>query len=319
MFINTKKHISRRTILRGSGGILALPLLEAMIPASTALAQTAATPKPRFVGCFVPHGAAPGYWVPKTEGKLEAELPFNWKPLEPFANQTVIMSGSAFPLGGAASGRDGSRPLGGRGVHVRGQTQEDRRRRHSRGHDHRSDHRAKDRRGKPDAVHAARGRGPGRELEQLRRGLQLHLHQHDLVVVADRSAADGTESAGGVRAHVRRRQFRRAARRAAQAGSQHSGFPDGQHVPPAHGSRRHRPQPAGPVHRGRPRDRAPAAHRHGGFDGRADRHERAGGRSANLRRTHQAAVRFDGAGLPGRHYARGHAAVCARSYRPDLS
>ena len=105
MFINTKKHISRRTILRGSGGILALPLLEAMIPASTALAQTAATPKPRFVGCFVPHGAAPGYWVPKTEGKLEAELPFNWKPLEPFANQTVIMSGlhsrSAEPPPGA--------------------------------------------------------------------------------------------------------------------------------------------------------------------------------------------------------------------------
>ncbi len=105
MFINTKKHISRRKILRGSGGILALPLLEAMIPASTVLAQTAATPKPRFVGCFVPHGAAPGYWVPKTEGKLAAELPFNWKPLEPFVNQTVIMSGlhsrSAEPPPGA--------------------------------------------------------------------------------------------------------------------------------------------------------------------------------------------------------------------------
>ena len=104
MFI-TKKHISRRTILRGSSGILALPLLEAMIPASTALAQTAATPKPRFVGCFVPHGAAPGYWVPATEGKLGAELPFNWKPLEPFVNQTVIMSGlhsrSAEPPPGA--------------------------------------------------------------------------------------------------------------------------------------------------------------------------------------------------------------------------
>ena len=63
MFI-TKKHISRRTILRGGGAALALPLLDAMIPAATALAQTAATPKPRFVGCFVPHGMAPGYWVP---------------------------------------------------------------------------------------------------------------------------------------------------------------------------------------------------------------------------------------------------------------
>ena len=74
MFI-TKKHISRRTILRGAAATLALPLLDAMIPASTALAQTAATPKPRFVGCFVPHGVAPGYWVPETEGALEAALP----------------------------------------------------------------------------------------------------------------------------------------------------------------------------------------------------------------------------------------------------
>jgi hypothetical protein len=101
----TKKHISRRTVLRGAGATLALPLLDAMIPASTALAQTAATPKPRFVGCFVPHGMAPGYWVPGAEGKLEATLPFNWKPLEPFVNQTVIMSGlhsrSAEPPPGA--------------------------------------------------------------------------------------------------------------------------------------------------------------------------------------------------------------------------
>jgi hypothetical protein len=104
MFI-TKKHLSRRTVLRGAGAALALPLLDAMIPAHTALAQTAATPKPRFVGCFVPHGMAPGYWVPATEGPLEATLPFNWKPLEPFRSSTVIMSGlhsrSAEPPPGA--------------------------------------------------------------------------------------------------------------------------------------------------------------------------------------------------------------------------
>src|SRR5437870_3266320 len=104
MFI-TKKHMSRRTILRGAGSVLALPLIDAMIPASTALAQTAAAGKPRFVGCFVPHGMAPGYWVPAKEGALEATLPFNWKPLEPFVNQTVIMSGlhsrSAEPPPGA--------------------------------------------------------------------------------------------------------------------------------------------------------------------------------------------------------------------------
>jgi hypothetical protein len=101
----TKKHMSRRTVLRGAGSVLALPLLDAMIPAGVALAQTAANPKPRFVGCFVPHGMAPGYWVPEKEGALEATLPFNWKPLEPFRAQTVILSGlhsrSAEPPPGA--------------------------------------------------------------------------------------------------------------------------------------------------------------------------------------------------------------------------
>jgi Protein of unknown function (DUF1552) len=104
MFI-TKKHISRRTVLKGSGVALALPFLEAMVPASTLLAQTAAMPKPRFVGCFVPHGMAPGYWVPSAEGPLDAALPFNWKPLEPFRDRTVILSGlhsrSAEPPPGA--------------------------------------------------------------------------------------------------------------------------------------------------------------------------------------------------------------------------
>ena len=103
--IITKKHISRRTVLRGIGATLALPFLDSMVPAATAMAQTAASPKPRFVGCFVPHGAAPGYWVPSTEGPLAAELPFNYKPLEPFRKQTVLFSGlhsrSAEPPPGA--------------------------------------------------------------------------------------------------------------------------------------------------------------------------------------------------------------------------
>ena len=56
----TKKHIARRMFLRGAGVTLALPLLDSMIPAQTPLAKTAATPKSRFAGIFVPHGAAPG-------------------------------------------------------------------------------------------------------------------------------------------------------------------------------------------------------------------------------------------------------------------
>jgi hypothetical protein len=64
-----------------------------MVPAVTALAQTAlADPKPRFVGCFVPHGMAPGYWVPNTEG-TGFDFPFCFKPLEPYRDHVTILSG----------------------------------------------------------------------------------------------------------------------------------------------------------------------------------------------------------------------------------
>ena len=61
MFI-TKKSLSRRTVLRGLGTTLALPLLEAMVPALTLTAQTAANPIKRFGAIFVPLGERPGYW-----------------------------------------------------------------------------------------------------------------------------------------------------------------------------------------------------------------------------------------------------------------
>jgi hypothetical protein len=59
MFL-TKKHLSRRTVLKGAGVSLALPLLDAMIPAATALAQTAASPKMRMGFFYIPHGAIMG-------------------------------------------------------------------------------------------------------------------------------------------------------------------------------------------------------------------------------------------------------------------
>src|ERR1043165_8342715 len=59
MFL-TKKHLSRRTVLKGAGATLALPLLDAMIPAATALAQTAAVPKMRMGFFYLPHGAIMG-------------------------------------------------------------------------------------------------------------------------------------------------------------------------------------------------------------------------------------------------------------------
>jgi hypothetical protein len=68
MFI-TKKHLSRRTVLRGAGAALALPLLDAMIPANTALAQTAAAPKLRLGFVYVPHGIVFDKYAPADVGK----------------------------------------------------------------------------------------------------------------------------------------------------------------------------------------------------------------------------------------------------------
>ena len=92
MFI-AKKHIQRRTLLKGAGVALGLPLLDAMFPAATALAQATAAPPRRFFAGFVPHGAAPGYWVPEKEGRLPPELPFTWKPLEPYRDSLTILTG----------------------------------------------------------------------------------------------------------------------------------------------------------------------------------------------------------------------------------
>ncbi len=92
MMFLTKKHISRRAILRGAGVALALPLLDSMLPAQTPLRKSAVNPKTRFVGIFVPHGMAPGYWIPKIEGK-GFDFPFILQPLEPFRERIVVLSG----------------------------------------------------------------------------------------------------------------------------------------------------------------------------------------------------------------------------------
>jgi len=88
-----KKHIPRRTFLKTAGCTLALPLLDAMVPASTALAATAAAPKPRFVGIFFPHGMAPGHWEPGVEGALPAKLPYILEGLEKVRAHTTVLSG----------------------------------------------------------------------------------------------------------------------------------------------------------------------------------------------------------------------------------
>lgn len=91
MFI-TKKHLSRRTVLKGAGVTLALPFLDAMAPAATAMAQTAATPKLRAGFFYIPHGAIMGNtahgpemdrWTPSGSG-ADFKLSEIMQPLEPF-------------------------------------------------------------------------------------------------------------------------------------------------------------------------------------------------------------------------------------------
>ena len=91
MFI-TKKYLSRRTFLRGAGVTVGLPLLDAMVPAWTALAQTAASPKPHMGFMYLPHGAIMEQWTPATEGS-GFELTPILKPFAPFQKQLTIISG----------------------------------------------------------------------------------------------------------------------------------------------------------------------------------------------------------------------------------
>ena len=91
MFI-TKKHLSRRAMLRGAGAAISLPLLDAMIPAGTALAQTAAKPAPRMGFIYFPHGAIIKAWSPAETGSSFTMSPI-LKPLEPFRSHLTIVSG----------------------------------------------------------------------------------------------------------------------------------------------------------------------------------------------------------------------------------
>src|SRR4026208_1886696 len=94
MFL-TKKSLPRRIFLRGMGATAALPLLEAMVPAFTALAQTAANPTRRFGAAYIPHGVVMDRWTPPTESTFEFTPIL--KPLEPFAIQVVVVSNLTRP------------------------------------------------------------------------------------------------------------------------------------------------------------------------------------------------------------------------------
>ena len=114
MFL-TKKHLSRRTILRGVGASLALPLLDSMVPAQTPLAKTAASPRSRLCCIEMVHGSAGStvdgsnkhYWSPEKEG-ADFEFTQTLEPLAPLRNYITIISGTDLrPAGAFADAEEG--------------------------------------------------------------------------------------------------------------------------------------------------------------------------------------------------------------------
>jgi hypothetical protein len=86
--------LPRRTFLRGAGATVALPLLEAMVPALTAMAKTAAAPPVRFGAVYVPHGVILDQWDPVTVGTGFEFTPI-LKPLESFKDSMVVVTNLA--------------------------------------------------------------------------------------------------------------------------------------------------------------------------------------------------------------------------------
>jgi hypothetical protein len=93
MFI-TKMHLPRRTVLRGLGATIALPLLDSMAPALTALARTEAAPVKRLGVFYVPNGMAMWSWFPKTEGPID-QLPPTLRSLQPLKENVLLIGGLA--------------------------------------------------------------------------------------------------------------------------------------------------------------------------------------------------------------------------------
>lgn len=99
----TRKHLSRRALLRGGGTILALPLLESMMPAMAAVPA----PKPRFGAIYFPHGATMSRWTPQDDGR---DFTFSeiLRPLEPYRAQINVVSNLKHPLAYGPGGATGN-------------------------------------------------------------------------------------------------------------------------------------------------------------------------------------------------------------------
>ena len=111
--IITKMALPRRTFLRGVGAAVALPLLDAMVPALSAASQTAAAPVRRLGFVYIPNGAIMDQWTPAAEGK-GFELSPILKPLEAHRDRITVVSNLDSRPAEAAQGE-------GSGDHARGE------------------------------------------------------------------------------------------------------------------------------------------------------------------------------------------------------
>src|SRR4249920_2817514 len=89
-----KVSLPRRTFLRGIGVTVSLPLLEAMVPAFTAIAKTAASPQRRLGFVYFPNGAVMDQWIPAQSGS-NIQLSPILKCLEPYQKQVVVVGNLA--------------------------------------------------------------------------------------------------------------------------------------------------------------------------------------------------------------------------------
>ena len=224
MFI-TKKALPRRTFLRGVGATLGLPLLDAMVPALSALAQTPANPVKRLGFVYLPNGVARNftginYWTPTGEG-AGFELSPILSPLAPYRNRLLVVSGLAQHQADAFDdGANGDHTRGTSswltGVHCKRTEGADVRNGVS------ADQIAAPASG-PDDGAAVAGAGDRSQLPRrsVREQLQLRLPEHTRVELGYDAAADGEQSAHRVRAALRRWWHARAAPGAGEAQPEH--------------------------------------------------------------------------------------------------
>ena len=239
MFV-TKKHIPRRTFLRGAGVTLALPLLDSMVPALTPLRLTAAAPVTALRRHLASARRLARLLEPAAGRARTSTSRSSPSRSEPFRNRVVLITGLDMPEAMATDEEPG-------GDHARGAVllSGARPRRNAvspyLGVTDRPAHRAEVRPGHDPVVDPARRRRH-RQLRQLQLGLQLRLHQLDLVGVADAAAADAGQSARGVRASVRRRHQSGRTAEGAEAERQHPRLGDARAGRLQERSRRRRPR-----------------------------------------------------------------------------